>query len=492
MGFRSIEIVVEDITRILNVDMYEEVNELEEVSISKTKKSEHGVTVMGKPSKMKTNFGTIDVGSSGYSIEYVSGDELNLAAINLATAIQGKFPNAGGRSTLSINNAKPPIWEIDGVIYADNPPFIDLSTIKEVFFLKSLAGTVKYGTIAVGGIYIVKTRQNDFSRKLQEKKRIQQEILNKEYFQNDALPYNQYAEFEPPYLKRFDSLTTAESVFQAYTESGDNLKTDAYYALAVAQKLHQKFGASPYINQIMETTRDRHPDNPEVLKSLAYFLQAQGQYDEALVIYRKLLALRPDYAQSYRDLANSLVETKAYGQAWKTYMQYLNKTGKLTETGVDKLVFDEMQELFNQKRKQLPPEAGMETAGPEETQQDVRLVFEWDTSEAEFEIEFVNPGNQVFVFDHTYKNNNELFTDEKTKGYSSEKFYIETLGTGQWMVNLTYHGNKKYDPTYLKATIYYNWGRANQHQETKVFKLLQTGIKTNLLMLSQANLVVQD
>jgi tetratricopeptide (TPR) repeat protein len=284
-------------------------------------------------------------------------------------------------------------------------------------------------------------------------------------------------------------LTEAYKLFE---NEAYNLQLSPYFGLAVAQKLRARFGENLISNQILETSRNQHADNPEVLKSLAYFLQSQRQYNDALLIYRKLLALRPDYAQSYRDLANSLVETKAYEQAWKTYMQYLNKTGELTESGIDKLVFDEMQGLFNQKRKQLPPEAGMETADPEETQQDVRLVFEWNTSEAEFELEFVNPGKQVFVFDHTYKNNNELFTDEKTKGYSSEKFYIETLGIGQWMVNLTYHGNKKYDPTYLKVNIYYNWGKANQRQETKVFNLLQTGIKTNLLMLSQANLVAQE
>ncbi|PKP14699.1 MAG: hypothetical protein CVU07_13540, partial [Bacteroidetes bacterium HGW-Bacteroidetes-23] len=385
------------------------------------------------PDELTTAYGKINTRAAGYGINYVKGEDLSLVTEFLHRALIGKIPNyklASDipikillRSRNSINQDNFAIWDIDGVVYADNPPLIDISDVNDVYVIQGLAGAVKYGTLGGGGVIVVRTKEADFGNS-RGSQRENPSSLNTKLYQNDALPYNQYADFEPSYLKRLDTLTTAEAMYQAYAESGDNLKADAYYGLAVAQKLHQKFGASPYANQILETARDRHADDPEVLKSLAYFLQSQRQFEEALLIYRKLLALRPDYAQSYRDLANSLTETNAYGQAWKAYMQYLNKTAKLTETGIDKLVFDEMQELFNQKRSQLPPEAEMETADPKEWQQDVRLVFEWNTSEAEFEIEFVNPGKQVFVFDHTYKNNNERFTEEKTKGYSSEEFYI--------------------------------------------------------------------
>jgi hypothetical protein len=502
IGFQNIDIVVEDVTELLNVEMFEIVNQLKEVTVQKKRHGKNDIASGERPKKVKTNFGDIDLRSAGTKIDYVSGDDLNLASVSLGDAVSTKFSNF--RPLLSIvNKFKKPIWVIDGVIFGSNTtpstintdfldnsiPFIDLSNVKEIFFLRGLAATVRYGAAGSAGVYVVTTRAFDFSQNTQKAR---EDALNKVTYQNDAISYENYSRYEPLYISAYDSISSLTEAYKLFENEAYNLQLSPYFGLAVAQKLRARFGENLISNQILETSRNQHADNPEVLKSLAYFLQSQRQYNDALLIYRKLLALRPDYAQSYRDLANSLVETKAYEQAWKTYMQYLNKTGELTESGIDKLVFDEMQGLFNQKRKQLPPEAGMETADPEETQQDVRLVFEWNTSEAEFELEFVNPGKQVFVFDHTYKNNNELFTDEKTKGYSSEKFYIETLGIGQWMVNLTYHGNKKYDPTYLKVNIYYNWGKANQRQETKVFNLLQTGIKTNLLMLSQANLVAQE
>ncbi|MDT8415206.1 MAG: carboxypeptidase-like regulatory domain-containing protein [Flavobacteriaceae bacterium] len=497
VGYQTVEVVVDEMNQTLNISLYEAVNNLEEVTVQKERATEPGVTPMGKPAKMETNFGIVDVERAGYAINYVSGEKLNYAHEFVHRALVGKIPNykliddippkvvLRGKNSINLDNSA--IWEIDGVIYTDNPPLINVSDVKEVYVIQGLAGTVKYGTLGAGGVIVVKTKLGDIKSNSNHNTKKTDNYTNKDYYQNDALPYNQYTEYEPFYLKSLDSLVTAEHIYHAYTESGDNLKADAYYGLAVTQKLYQEFGANTYAKKITETVRDRHADNPEVLKSLAYLLQTEGQYEQSLPIYRKLLALRPDYAQSYRDLANGLVETNGYRQAWKTYMQYLNKTGKLTEAGIDKVVFDEMQNLFTLHRHELPHKARMEKFDVKEVQQDLRLVFEWNVADAEFELEFVNPNRQVFSFNHTYRDNNPLLIAEKKQGYSTESFFIESL-QGNWQVNLTYHGNGKYDPTYLKMTTFYNWGSATQRQETLTFRLLQTGMKFNLIKVSQTSL----
>ena len=79
----------------------------------------------------------------------------------------------------------------------------------------------------------------------------------------------------------------------------------------------------------------------------------------------------------------------------------------------------------------------------DEFSNDVRLVFEWNTSEAEFELEFVNPDKRAYVFDHSLEANNDLIIEEKKLGYSSKLFFLEDIGDGEWLVNLTYKGNKK-------------------------------------------------
>jgi len=112
------------------------------------------------------------------------------------------------------------------------------------------------------------------------------------------------------------------------------------------------------------------------------------------------------------------------------------------------------------------------------------MVFEWNTSEAEFIFEFVNPNKQSFKVNHTLSDNSQQILDEKLMGYNSKEFLIEKIGNGDWLINLTYLGNKKYAPTFLKATTYYNWGKPNQREEIKVHELTLKNVKAKLLSLN--------
>jgi len=116
-------------------------------------------------------------------------------------------------------------------------------------------------------------------------------------------------------------------------------------------------------------------------------------------------------------------------------------------------------------------------------------VVEWNTSEAEFDLEFVAPDRRSYVFEHTLVANQDLINFEKTSGFSSKEFFIDDIGDGKWLMNLTYFGNKKTAPTYFKITLYYNWGKANQKQENLVFKLDNQREKLQLKRINKQSLL---
>ena len=57
---------------------------------------------------------------------------------------------------------------------------------------------------------------------------------------------------------------------------------------------------------------------------------------------------------------------------------------------------------------------------PNEKTYDIRIVFEWSSSEAEFTLEFINPQQQVYKIEHTLSDNSALILDEKLKGYAQK------------------------------------------------------------------------
>ena len=350
----------------------------------------------------------------------------------LASIIAGKFSGVTVntvtgeviiRGKSSINNNVAPLWEVDG-IPVDNVPIIDPYDIKDIRILKSLAATTRYGTRGAGGVIVITTKTGDYDSK-SPKSTIDEAYTNNSYYDNDAI-------------------------------SADTSVLEKNSANALRQQMAKE-------------------NNPEKLKALAYQFQAMGFKNEAVKAYKKVYSLRPTYAQSYRDLAHAYMENEQFKKAWRMYMGYLNQGFKGSEEGIGELVYDEMEWLYFRRSNQTQIKQTFQPKSDDiiDFRNDVRFVFEWNTSEAEFDLEFVSPDRRAYVFEHTLASNQQLITEEKRKGYSSKRFFIEDIENGEWLMNLTYKGNKKEDPTFFKLTIYYNWGKVNQSQEIKVFKLTE-------------------
>ncbi|RXG15669.1 carboxypeptidase-like protein [Leeuwenhoekiella aestuarii] len=493
IGFETVEIIVEDVTSMLNVKLLPEVNDLEEVTVtgkSKVQKDfeeENGPN--GRPRKMPTAMGYI---STGGSSTYVKGESLNQAAVDLARAIDGRAAgmevnNEGEifiRAGNSINNDVPAIWDIDGMIYTE-PPFIDIANVQDVLILKSLSQTSRYGNIASGGVIVVRTKGAYFAQRKQE---VAATYGNKKVYSGDALDISKVITPIPNYLKDLEEINDSEKANTLYREYLKANSNDPEFYADVANYFFD-LGESTSAITVLSDMETKFETNAEVLKILAYTLEEHKKKEEALSVYKKIFRLRPKYAQSYRDIGNAFSEVENYQKAWLMYMGYMNTQDGLTGSGVDAVIYREMEALYLKHKNQIDVDAKF--ALPDDKSEltyDVRLVFEWNTSEAEFEIEFVNPQNQPFSFNHTLEQNAERIKNEKLKGYTSEEFLIDDLGAGDWLVNIKYFGNKQFQPTFLKVTSYYNWQQPNQKHTVEVFKLTRQNIKMQLLKLNSSAL----
>lgn len=146
--------------------------------------------------------------------------------------------------------------------------------------------------------------------------------------------------------------------------------------------------------------------------------------------------------------------------------------------GIDAVINVESTNLLALCGKELGIEAN---ASESNVYQGIRVVFEWNNSEAEFDLQFVNPEKTFFIWSPTKEK--DRIMKEKTKGYSSEQFLIDESKPGQRMINLKYHGNKSYEPTVLKTTTYYNYGLSTQRSEVNVFRLELKNVNQNLFTL---------
>lgn len=492
-GMQNVEIVVEDVTTRLNIEMKMNIEALKEVVVAKNNvnnqdylRLQYGVN----KNILSTAFGYLDANRVGYSIKLVDGNDLNPGAIDVITALKGRAAGVyslggevyirGGAPQLK-GRAIPAIYDVDGMVLR-TLPFLTVENIDRVAIISGLAGTVRYGSIARGGVVVINTIGSPIRRGSETNKNYDKARLRNNIYNNDAITENRSN--ATSYLKELYTCKenlAAREVYQKYLSRYAN---DPYYIIDTYLFFHDS-GDEVFAKLILENNMKVVESNPIYAKAMAFALDYTKEHDKAKELYKKIFILRPEFMQSYRDVANSYRTIGDYKKAASMYIryQYLINEGIFSDdnSAIQTVIDGEMNNLFVLHGKKFMDDSNVigfnnYTKNKGET----RLFFEWNDSEAEFDLEFVNPKKNNFIWEHTLESAAERVKDEKTIGYSSEEFFVDGSLPGKWQINVNYKGNKKLSPVYMKLTKFTNYNTPSQKTHVSVFRLAVKNVNQKL------------
>lgn len=511
MGLLPTEILVEDVTRVLNVKMFEKVEELDEVTVTKEKLRNQrrlAIEYNSNPNLIKSAFGILDKETSGFSLRILDENDINVGTLNLGLVLNGRFAGVNAvcnrltdelivtlRSSMGLGGAggNGVLFDVDGQLFDKLPcSFIDPANVKRIAVIPSFSGTMSYGQAARGGVVIINTKTGNFQPRDENGEVIDlARVQDNKYF-DDAKAIDNVSD-TPVYIQKLSVANTEEESKKIYKSVAPKYSTSYFFFLDAYNYFISKWKNNEFADKILQDNWKVFESNPVALKSLAYIHQANGDFQKANDLYKEVFILRPNYVQSYRDLANSYVETRNYKKAAAIFARYgyLLEEDFLTDTKKDfSILMDrELNNLIKLKGRDLLSKRDLKKLTLDDEFEGTRLVFEWADSEAEFELQFVNPKNRYFSWKHSMRDNAEQIQDEKAIGYATEEYLIDESLKGTWKVNIKYLGNKSLTPTYLKATVYYNYGDASQRKETKVFKLSLKNVNQQLFTINNGDLV---
>ncbi|MGB5459691.1 MAG: carboxypeptidase-like regulatory domain-containing protein [Eudoraea sp.] len=492
-GMQNVEIVVEDVTTRLNIEMKMNIEALKEVVVAENNvnnqdylRLQYGVN----KNILSTAFGYLDANRVGYSIKLVDGDDLNPGAIDVITALKGRAAGVyslggevyirGGAPQLK-GRAIPAIYDVDGMVLR-TLPFLTVENIDRVAIISGLAGTVRYGSIARGGVVVINTIGSPIRRGSETNKNYDKARLRNNIYNNDAITENRSN--ATSYLKELYTCKenlAAREVYQKYLSRYAN---DPYYIIDTYLFFHDS-GDEVFAKLILENNMKVIESNPIYAKAMAFALDYTKEHDKAKELYKKIFILRPEFMQSYRDMANTYRTIGDYKKAASMYIryQYLINEGIFSDdnSAIQTVIDGEMNNLFVLHGKKFMDDSNVigfnnYTKNKGET----RLFFEWNDSEAEFDLEFVNPKKNNFIWEHTLESAAERVKDEKTIGYSSEEFFVDGSLPGKWQINVNYKGNKKLSPVYMKLTKFTNYNTPSQKTHVSVFRLAVKNVNQKL------------
>ena len=388
----------------------------------------------------------------------------------------------------------PAIFDVDGLILQDTPTFIPIENIERIAVLSGLGLVTKYGGRANGGVIVINTKGANYFSKSGSDKPFDQAKLRNNVFSGNALGVASLERNKPMYLQKLNASPTEQEAINLYREQVKAYGNSYHYLLDAYGHFSAKWKNDGFADAIIKENWRMFKGNPIALKALAYHYESEGKLKKANEIYKKVFILRPQYAQSYMDLAGSYRDIKDYKKAASLYARYDYLIGegliKAEDEGFTSLIRREFYNLLDVHGRALSGRS--KKSKKQEEFNGTRLVFEWHDSEAEFELQFVNPEGHYFKWEHSLMANADRIKDEKLKGYSSEEYLIDDSMKGRWQVNAKYFGNKSLTPTYLKATIYHNYGSASQRKATLLFKLGLKEVNQELFSVSNNSAIVAN
>ena len=459
--------------------------------------------------EVDTGYGKRKKKSIGFSTSTITSDDISPGAVSIVDAIRGKFTNvqvaynqdgaATGNKTqiyvrggsLSINNSAAAIFDIEGLIYNEVPDFIDPQQIESITLLRSLAATNRYGSQGRGGVFLVKMKS--LSRKAQ---RLLDNLKVKGNDYKEQTPSIILDSLKPYYINDYSStksLDEAKNQFLRLSNEIYKLSVTFYIeSFNYFKNIDRDFAVS-----ILKSIAKKAKDNPKALKTIAYHLEKIGDFQNAKTIYQRLLLIRPLDEQSYRDLVLIYKENQDYELAASLYNLMLNnKIKNVNMLGLQETVVNEAAHLYWTKFDKLSqtdfPLKTLKTYIPKNDWRkfgfDYRIIFDWNDPAVEFNVQFVDPKNKYYNWSHTILDDRDLLEDELNYGYNTEEFIIEKSDRGKWIINIeNYSIQDNSNPTYIKYTVYKNYGRPNEIKKVEVINLDKLSQKVNLDILRYYN-----
>ncbi|WP_160130650.1 carboxypeptidase-like regulatory domain-containing protein [Kordia antarctica] len=378
-----------------------------------------------------------------------------------------KIRTQPGQPILSIRGQEALIF-YDGFPYYGNINEIDVNTIDTIVVLKSLATTVLYGSQPT----ILITSKNRFLEKDENGQAIDAALVTDNLY-TESVPLLSGTTQKSNYISALQNAKTYQEALKIYKAQSQNEKFQTVSYYVDVSEYFMKWNREKSI-EILLNIEKIAGSNPKVLKVLAYKLEELKQFEQAKLIYQRIATLLPNAAQSYRDLALIYKNTGDYQQSLDLYKKMLaNSIENIDFKSLEKPLLSEMQQLLRRYRSEVAYKDLPSNVLTTTFKYDVRIVFEWNTADAEFELQFVNPNSKFYTWEHSIIANKNRMLNEVKNGCHMEEFIIdEAMDSGEWIINVkNLKAAKAFSPTYLKYTIYKNYGMQNEERTVKVIQL---------------------
>jgi tetratricopeptide (TPR) repeat protein len=273
-----------------------------------------------------------------------------------------------------------------------------------------------------------------------------------------------------PYLLDVRKAKSTKEAYIIYINNRPHFETEIAYFIDMHDYFIQR--DKKIALKILSNIVELDFDNYELLRAFAYKLEENNHFELAAFIYKRILELRPEDAQSYRDLALIFQELGDYEEAHNMLQSivdesiYKQNTNRRKFAGLQRIAQHELQAL----------KAKINTEGPisEDAKQAVRIVIDWNHNDTDIDLYVIDPNKEACYYSHSKTKIGGVISEDMTQGFGPEEYTLKHPYPGDYFIKVNYYGDRDQRvsrPTFMKVTIFKNFGTASEEKEVKVIRI---------------------
>ena len=273
---------------------------------------------------------------------------------------------------------------------------------------------------------------------------------------------------DTPYLKVMEYADPAKAVETYYKLKKEYGQTPSFY-VDVADYFFKK-GDTEQAILVVSNLAELSLEDAQLLRVLAYKLSAYKAYPEAVSISRKVVAIREEEPQSYRDLGLALAQAGEYQQAIETLYKVVENPWDQRFREVQLIVMNEINNIVNTQKGLRTSFIDKRLLKKEPV--DIRVVLTWDTDNSDMDLWVTDPEEERCFYGHRQTYLGGIISQDVTGGYGPEEFMLKKAPKGNYKIEVNYYGNrsqKQLLPVSLRITFFTHYGTPlEKKQETTV------------------------
>jgi TonB-dependent SusC/RagA subfamily outer membrane receptor len=401
-------------------------------------------------------------------IESLSGKVSGLQIVSTRAGLKA-YLRGGTRSLYGKNEA---LIVVDGIITdGDFLKAINPNSVKSVNVIKGANGAALYGKDGGNGVLVITTKGSIKTKNTVPKS------INKLKLYKGSLKVKTHKN-KASYMKAYASAKSAQDAYKIFLNQKETQGNNpAYYADVFSYFI--AWNAKDQTKAVLNNILQLEPNNVELLKTMAFQLEAVKEYELASSVYLNILKLRPKDSQSFRDLGLMYAETNKpqlsfdllNSNLYDDLDEALSSSASNEIISMQQISRKEVNHLL-QNNTEINTEK-LEDSQIENAKYDLRIVIDWNRAGADLDLQVIDPLLEMCFYGYPKTQIGGTLTLDVKDTYGPEEYTLRNAKKGDYYIKINYDNavDKKEVPTFLKITTFKNYGKSNEEKAVKVIRL---------------------